>query len=189
MSWMTWRLINMKVLMIFTNGLEECEGLIARDIFMRSGLEVEMMNINDEEEIISSHQLEIKVKPFHEDVDEFAALVIPGGKAGTINNDSSSRIDDLLNKFAKEGKLIAAICAAPSILGKRDYLKGKRYTCYPGWQDESYGIYTGEEVVKDEKFITGRSMYYTSQFALEIVEYLLGKDTRIKIENQIKGIK
>ena len=49
--------------MIFTNGLEECEGLIARDIFMRSGLEVEMMNINNEENIISSHQLEIKVNP------------------------------------------------------------------------------------------------------------------------------
>ena len=112
--------------MIFTNGLEECEGLIARDIFMRSGIEVEMMNINNEENIISSHQLEIKVNPYHEDVSSYDALVIPGGKAGTINNDSSTRIDYLLNEFNKNNRLIAAICAAPSILGKRGYLKNRK---------------------------------------------------------------
>ena len=93
-------------------------------------------------------------------------------------------------KYFNKGKLVAAICAAPSLLGNNGLLKGKKYTCYPGWENESFGgTYTGKEVVKDGNLITARSMYYSTDFGLAIVEYLLGKDVRLDIERKVKGIK
>ena len=87
------------------------------------------------------------------------------------------------------GKLIASICAAPSILGELGLLKEKKYTCYPGWESESFkGTYTGKEMEIDGNTITARSMYYSTDFGLTIIEYLLGKEKRIEIENQVKGI-
>lgn len=177
----------MKALMIVSQGLEECEGLVTRDILLRSGIEVTMMSLNNEEEITSSHKLDIKVLPYFNDYQSYDLLILPGGKVGTLNNDNNPKINELLDFFIRN-KSVAAICAAPSILGKRGYLKNKKYTCYPGWEKEEYGIYTGEEVVKDGNIITGRSMYFTNDFALKIVESLLGKEKRIEIEKQIKGI-
>ena len=142
---------NMKILMIVTDGVEEIEALMARDIFIRSGMEVKMMNINNNEVIHSSHQLKIDVESFNSDYSSFDALMLPGGKVGTTNMDNCSLIDEIISYFVKAGKLVSAICAAPSILGKRGYLKGHQYTCYPGWNNDEYGEYTGQGVVESGK--------------------------------------
>ena len=123
------------------------------------------------------------------DVSSFDALVIPGGKIGTLNIDSFSGFNQIIKEFVDHQKLVAAICAAPSILGKRNYLKGHKYTCYPGWEKEEYGIYTGKPVEKSGRFITGKSMYYTADFALEIIRELLSEEDYSLVHDQIKGIK
>ena len=175
--------------MLLTNGTEEVEALMARDVLLRAGLEVDLMNIDNETEIVSSHQVLLKVLPYSNEFDKYDALMIPGGKRGVINIDNSSAIDEILDHFINHHKLIGAICAAPSILGKRGYLENKKYTCYPGWEKEEYGIYTGKEVEKDVHLITGRSVNYTSKYALEIINHFLGPKEKKRIQDQINGIK
>ena len=181
----------MKILILIASGVEEIEALAPRDLFLRAGLEVDMMGIDNNTSIISSHKLGIDILPFdpnyiHKNYD---ALMIPGGKVGTTNIDNSPYIDEILSYFITNDKLVSAICAAPSILGKRGYLKDKEYTCYPGWEKEEYGIYLNAGVVSSGNFITGRSVYYSFPFAIKIIEHLLGHDLSEKIDNQIKGIR
>ena len=178
-----------KVLMLVTDGVEEIEALSARDVLIRAGLEVEMMNIDERYEILSSHQLLIKVVPFHKDYEHYDCLYIPGGKRGVINLDNFILLDEVIKAFLEGQKLIASICAGPSLLGKRGYLKDKKFTCYPGWQEGYSGIYTGNEVCQDGNLLTGRSMYFTNDFALLIIKAMLGEEQAEKIKNQIQGIK
>lgn len=178
-----------KVLMLVTNGVEEIEALSARDVFIRAGLEVEMMNIKDEFEIVSSHQLLIKVVPFHKNYQTFDCLYIPGGKLGVTNLDNFILLDEVIKHFLEHQKVVASVCAGPSLLGKRGYLKDRRFTCYPGWEVGYEGIYTGAEVMEDENILTGRSMYFTNDFALLVVKKLLGEEQFLKIKNQIQGVK
>lgn len=93
-------------------------------------------------------------------------------------------------ELAKKGGLVAAIGEAPSILGKLELLKGKKYTCLPEYEDEAFkGTYTGKEVEIDGKIITAKSPYSSYEFALAIVESLFGKAERNRIDKDIKGIK
>ena len=178
-----------KVLMLVTDGVEEIEALSARDVFMRAGLEVEMMGIDERYEILSSHKLLIKVVPFHKNFQQFDCLYIPGGKLGVQNLDNFILLDEVIKAFLEGEKLIASICAGPSLLGKRGYLKDKKFTCYPGWQEGYPGIYTGNEICQDGNLLTGRSMYFTNDFALLIIKAMLGEEQAEKIKNQIQGIK
>ena len=125
---------------------------------------------------------------------KYDAFVLPGGGLGVKNVKDECAKDaafrNVIIEMAKMNKLVAAICAAPSIIGELGLLKGKRYTCYPGFSSDSFeGKYTAEEVVIDGNIITGRSMYYSVDFGLAIVEYLLGKEKRNEIEIQVKGLK
>ena len=178
-----------KVLMLVTDGVEEIEALSARDVFLRAGLDVEMMNIDDRFEILSSHQLLIKVVPFHKGFDKYDALYIPGGKRGVQNLDNFILLDEVIKAFLEGEKLVASICAGPSLLGKRGYLKDRHFTCYPGWEVGYDGEYTGAETCEDGNLLTGRSMYFTNDFALLVIKKLLGEEETLRIANQIKGIK
>ena len=178
-----------KVLILVTDGVEEIEALSARDVFLRAGLEVEMMGIDDRYEILSSHKLLIKVVPFHKGFEHFDCLYIPGGKLGVQNLDNFILLDEVIKVFLEGEKLVASICAGPSLLGKRGYLKEREFTCYPGWEIGYEGIYTGKEVCEDHNILTGRSMYFTNDFSLLVIKRLLGEEMSLKIENQIKGIK
>ena len=178
-----------KVLMLVTDGVEEIEALSARDCFIRAGLEVEMMGIDERYEILSSHKLLIKVNPFHKGYEHFDCLYIPGGKLGVQNLDNFILLDEVIKAFLEGQKVIASICAGPSLLGKRGYLKERQFTCYPGWEVGYEGIYNGKETCKDGKILTGRSMYFTNDFAILVIQELLGVEMASKIKNQIQGIK
>ena len=79
--------------------------------------------------------------------------------------------------FAEKGKPIAAICAAPMVLGKLGLLKGKKATCYPGFEQYLEGAEcVGEHVVRDGNIITGMGPGAAMEFALAIVELLAGKE-------------
>jgi 4-methyl-5(b-hydroxyethyl)-thiazole monophosphate biosynthesis len=105
---------------------------------------------------------------------------------GTINLGASETVLRIIGEFASQGKLVAAICAAPSVLGEAGLLQGKKATCYPGFEDKLIGAFSCEdEVVEDGNVITSRGMGTAIPFALEIVRYFMGDETAEELR---KGI-
>ena len=186
----------MKVLVLHHHGNEITEFIAPIDIFKRAGIEVHVVyNTSLDKPLVSEGNIDKAIWNYWNSLNEYDALIVPGGKRGVASfadmffHPKSSLSEDIKN-FFNSGKLVAAICAAPSLLGKNGLLIGKKYTCYPGWESDSFkGTYTGKEVEVDGNLITGRSMYYSTDFGLQIVEYLLGKEKRLEIERKVKGIK
>lgn len=182
----------MKVLMIYADGFEDVEALATRDVLVRAGISVYDAKINDDEElVISSHIVALSgFKSLKNiDVNEFAAIILPGGSKGVNNLLKSIEVDRLVKEFYEKHKLVCAICAAPMVLGKNGLLHNRKYTCYPGCNEGLDGIYTGEEVVVSDNIVTARSMLYSIPFGLKIIELLLDKECSDRIYKQIAGMK
>ena len=141
--------------------------------------------------MVSSHKMSLigfkSLKNIN--VNEFEAIILPGGSRGVNNLLKSSEVDYLVKEFNRLGKWVCAICAAPMVLGKNGLLHNKKYTCYPGCNEGLDGIYTGEELVVTDNIVTARSMLYSVPFGLKIIELLLGKSDRDRIYSQIAGLK
>lgn len=179
----------MKGLIILADGFEDVEAIGTIDILRRSGIEIKTCAISSIN-IVTSHNIKIEADCLLKDLEEeYDFLVIPGGRAVSTILDKSKEIDELIKEFAKKNKLIAAICAAPSLVGKLGYLKNKEFTCFPGFEDKVIdGKYSSNKgVVVSGNFITSKAMGYTNDFALSIVEFLQGKKQREKIANSIIG--
>ena len=182
----------MKVLMLFADGFEDVEAIATRDVLIRAGINVIDAKIDENREIVvSSHKvsltgfLDIK----NVNVDDYEALILPGGSLGVNNLLSSNAVDDLVIKFNEAHKWVCAICAAPMVLGQNNLLVDKRFTCYPGCETNIDGIYTGEEVVVTDNIVTARSMLFSIPFGLKIVELLVGKEISDKVNRQIAGLR
>lgn len=93
----------------------------------------------------------------------------------------------MLQKFQKDGKLLAAICAAPSVLGKYHCLEGKKATCYPGWEDKLTGAeHLTDGVVRDGNVVTGRGLGFAIDEGLELVKILVDEETSEKVKAEIQ---
>ena len=165
---------------VFTaDGFEEIEGLTVVDLMRRAGAQVQMVSISDGLAVKGSHGIEIKADTFFEDVDFGQAdlLVLPGGMPGTLHLGEHQGLTKLLTETAAQGKRVAAICAAPSVLGGLGLLKGKRAVCYPGFEDKLTGAQVGtEEVVTDGNITTSRGLGTAIPFALELISLLFGQE-------------
>ena len=177
--------------MFLANGFEDTEALSTRDVLIRAGIEMVTASIDENRQVQSSFGLTLLAdKPIGviNSLNEFDFLVLPGGGRGTENLYNSNEVDRVIKHFIEKDKLIAAICAAPSILGRRGYLKGYKYTCFAGCNKGiEDALFTGDEVTVDGNFITGRSMKYSIPFALAIVEKLLGSAVKEKVLVGLKG--
>lgn len=168
-----------KVCVFFGTGYEEIEALTVVDILRRQGIETQMVSVMGEMTVTGSHQIPVVMDSLIEEVDfsKVDVLVLPGGLAGTKNLEACELLMEQVDAFAASGKTVCAICAAPSILGHRGLLKGKKAIAYPGFEDQLEGaqvIY--EAAVQDGNIITGRGMGCSIAFALKIVEYLAGEE-------------
>ena len=165
---------------VFTaDGFEEIEGLTVVDLMRRAGAQVQMVSISDGLAVKGSHGIEIKADTFFEDVDFGQAdlLVLPGGMPGTLHLGVHQGLTKLLTETVAQGKRVAAICAAPSVLGGLGLLKGKRAVCYPGFEDKLTGAQVGtEEVVTDGNITTSRGLGTAIPFALELISLLFGQE-------------
>ena len=165
---------------VFTaDGFEEIEGLTVVDLMRRAGAQVQMVSISDGLAVKGSHGIEIKADTFFEDVDFGQAdlLVLPGGMPGTLHLGEHQGLTKLLTETAAQGKRVAAICAAPSVLGGLGLLKEKRAVCYPGFEDKLTGAQVGtEEVVTDGNITTSRGHGTAIPFALELISLLFGQE-------------
>lgn len=174
---------------VFTaDGFEEIEGLTVVDLMRRAGAQVQMVSISDGLAVKGSHGIEIKADTFFDDVDFDQAdlLVLPGGMPGTLHLGEHEGLTGLLQDFAAKGKRVAAICAAPSVLGGLGLLKGKRAVCYPGFEDKLTGTQVEmEEVVTDGCITTSRGLGTAIPFALELISLLFGPEKAEEIKKSV----
>ena len=166
------------------DGFEEIEAVTIIDVLRRAGLKVVTVSVTGNRIVKGSHNIEIKADALFEEVDYTIGemIILPGGMPGSKNLNEHKGIKAQILNYQKSGKFIAAICAAPIVLGDLGILKGKRAVCYPGY--ESY--LTGAEVlsisyVVDDNIITGRGAGVALQFSLEIVRIVKGEESAIML--------
>lgn len=159
----------------FAEGFEEVEALTVVDLLRRSGIDNEMISITGKQEVTGSHKIEIKTDALIEDVDfdKLDGIVLPGGGPGYTNLEKCAYLCQKVTEFSKSGKLVAAICGAPSILGHLGILEGKRATIFPGMEEHLKGAKVlFDSVVCDQNIITSRGMGTSVDFGLALIEYL-----------------
>lgn len=174
----------MKTMIIVNNGLEECEALMTYDLLFRAGIDVELVGFT--QEICSSHNVIFKAHKLLDDInpDEYECLVLPGGMPGTLNLENDERVQKLIDRFVKEGKYIAAICAAPSILIHKGLLQNEKFICYPGFES---GLTPGKEkAIQDGKFITAKGLGAAVEFSYLIIDNLKDKETADEVIKKIQ---
>lgn len=166
-------------------GFEEIEALTVVDVLRRAGINVDTVGVMGSM-VTGSHGVRVMAdkKLLEINADDYDGIVLPGGNPGYLNLGRSSKIIEILKKFDAEGKLIAAICAAPSILAKAGVLEAKKATIYPGMEKE-LPYPRGERVVIDGKIITSQAPGTAMEFALAIVEFLAGKDRAFQMKRQL----
>ena len=170
----------MKTIFVFlAEGFEEIEALTPVDVLRRAGLSVQTVSVMDEQVVAGAHGVPVLAdKMFAEINPEDAEMILlPGGLPGATNLDAHEGLNRMILDFAAAEKSLAAICAAPLVLGNRGLLQGKKATCYPGFETYLQGAeYTAALVEKDGNIITGKGPGAAMEFAFAIVEKYCGID-------------
>lgn len=179
----------MKKLYIFlADGFEEIEGLTVVDIARRAGIEVDMVSITGKKMIEGAHGICISADILFDnhDFSDADMLVLPGGMPGTNALMEHEALRNLLMDFDKKKKNIAAICAAPSVLGVNGLLTGKKAVCYPGFEEKLHGADVSyDNVAVDGHIITSRGMGTAIEFALAIVTKLVDEEASDRLAKAI----
>ncbi len=169
-----------KVYIFLANGFEEIEGLTVIDMLRRADVDIASVSISDTLQVTGSHNIKVQADIGLGDVnyDDGCMFVLPGGLPGTTNLGECAVLTQLLKQAAKDGKYIAAICAAPSVPGKLGLLKGRRATCYPGFENTLDGA-----IPQNRRCALRRTFHYKSghgraaiEFAAQIIAVL--KDSK-----------
>lgn len=173
-----------RVYIFLADGLEEIEGLTVVDILRRGKVDISTVSVEGRKQIEGSHGIRLETDCVLEETDfgDAAMFVLPGGMPGTLHLGACTKLTDMLVKANEEKKLIAAICAAPSVLGDLGILSGKEAVCYPGFEDRLKGAVIGDRnVVVSENVITSRGMGTAIPFALTLLSIMKDKDTADQI--------
>lgn len=177
------------IYVFLAKGFEEIEALCVVDFLRRAELEVCTVGINGKI-IAGSHGI-----PVFCDLDEsevkadksLQAIVLPGGMPGTLNLEKSKTVNDLIDYSVENSVKICAICAAPSILGHKGLLKGRKACCFPGFENELEGAEISNDFVCcDGNFITAKGMGSAISFSQKIVEELVNKQSADKIKDSLQ---
>jgi 4-methyl-5(b-hydroxyethyl)-thiazole monophosphate biosynthesis len=169
-----------KVFVFFAEGFEEIEAVATMDVLLRGALDVTSVSVSGNLQVTGAHGITVKADVLFEETDFSSGmmLILPGGMPGASNLNAHAGVKTLLKQYAENGKKIAAICAAPLVLGGLDLLQGKKATAYPGFESTLKGaVFVESNVVKDGSVITGRGPGFALDFGLAIVEELAGKTT------------
>ncbi len=175
------------IAILLADGFEEIEALTPLDLLRRVGLDVKTVGITSKI-AVGSHGIPVvtDLLPDEVNLDEVTMAIFPGGMPGSLNLDASPFTDKIIDAVTKNGGRLAAICAAPLVLGRRGLLSGKRATCYPGFEKELVGATaTGEGVVTDGSITTARGMGVSLAFAKELISLVLGKEKAEEISRSI----
>lgn len=177
-----------KVCVFLADGFEEIEGLTVVDLLRRVQIEVNMVSITGEMTVHGAHGIDVQADELFENMnyEEQDMLVLPGGMPGTIHLGQHEGLEKLLRTFYEQKKYIAAICAAPSVLGKYGFLQEREATSYPGFEKELVGAkYVTDAVAVSDFVITSRGMGTAIDFSLAIITQLVGKERANQIAEAI----
>lgn len=176
------------VYVFLAEGFEEIEAISPIDILRRGGVEVKTVGAQNSA-VKGAHNITFNTDIRETDIDykELEAVVLPGGMPGTANLEKSKAVLSAI-KYAKEnGKLICAICAAPSVIGKMGLLKGKKAICYPGFEKYLKGAQILEQpVVTDGNIITAKGPGVASEFGFSILKAIKGESISSRIKKDMQ---
>ena len=177
------------VYVFLADGFEEGEAVIPVDIMRRAGIEVTLVSITEEKLVVSSHGVKVLAE---RSIGELGTelpdgVFLPGGMPGAVNLSQCWALNEMILRMNAEGRLVSAICASPSVvLANLMILDGRDATCYPGCEKYSKKRdFIDSGVVVDGNIITGMSVGYAPDMALEIVSYLLGGEKADEIYDEI----
>jgi 4-methyl-5(b-hydroxyethyl)-thiazole monophosphate biosynthesis len=173
-----------KVAVILADGFEEVEAMAIIDVLRRAEIEVTVAGLHDGP-VASARKVRVVPDALIDAVraDEFDMIVLPGGQPGADNLNADQRVKELVRSFAAKGKITAAICAAPYVLGNAGVLAGKRATAYPSYRDRLAGaLYEEKTVVEDGNVLTSKGPGTALCFGLAIAARLAGKEKASKIK-------
>ncbi len=167
----------MKTYIFLANGFEEIEALYPWDLLLRAGVDVTLVSINDDTAVTGTHGLTVNADITAKELvlpEGEICTVLPGGMPGASNLDADTTVDRYIAHSAKNGHL-AAICAAPFVLGRRGLLDQKEATCFPGFEDELKGAFISDKkVVTSGNVTTARGMGVAFEFGKELIRVLCG---------------
>ncbi|ATZ20796.1 DJ-1 family glyoxalase III [Mesoplasma coleopterae] len=176
-----------KVAIILHENFEESEAIVTIDILRRSEIIVDIYNIQEKDFQVGSHNITVKTEYKIESLnsDNYDGIVIPGGPG--INNLFDNEILlNLIRDFNSSNKLISAICAAPQILGQAGVIDGIKIVKFPTSNKYLEKAFVQEkDSIIDKNIVTGSSIGTVVPFALNIIEYLQGKEQKEKIKQQL----
>ena len=171
------------------DGLEEVECLATADVLIRAGVKVKLVSITGKKEVKGAHGFGIHADTLLHEIDPMKAdlLFLPGGMPGTKNLMACKPLCDALVQSDAAGKRLAAICAAPSILGQLGLLKDRKATCYPGFEDALTGAkLTGAGVVTDGNITTARGLGYALDLGIELASLLVDRPVALQVKDSIQ---
>ena len=175
------------IAVLLADGFEEIEALTPVDMLRRAGLEVLTVGITSKI-AVGAHGISVICDKLPEeiDLDMISTVILPGGMPGSLNLDASAFTDEILKSVNARGGRIAAICAAPLVLGRRGLLEGKRATCYPGFENELVGAtVTDESVITYGNITTARGMGVALDFSKELISLLVTKEKAEELSSAI----
>ena len=177
-----------KVSVLLADGFEEIEALTVVDLLRRAQIYVGTVSIMEDYVVHGAHGINVQAEDLFEEVNfaDVDVIVLPGGMPGTTNLKEHEGVKRVVLDFGEKGKTLAAICAAPTVLGELGLLKGKRITCYPSVETEIQGaVITKTPVAVDGNIITSRGVGTAIDFALELIAVLMGRERALKVAESI----
>ncbi|MBO7217871.1 MAG: DJ-1/PfpI family protein [Clostridia bacterium] len=179
------------IYVFLADGFEEIEALATVDVLRRAEIETVTVGVGTKTPV-GTHNIKVEADITEEEAtaENITGVVLPGGLPGAWNLLASKRVEELTRYCFENGKLVTAICAAPSVLGDWGMLNGKKATCYPGFEDRLSGAEVcPDAAVSDGFVITGKGAGAALEFAFKIVEKLCSKEKAESIKEAMQCIR
>ncbi len=174
---------------LFAPGFEEVEGLTVVDLLRRANINTSIIGV-EEKKVTGAHDVTITTDKTLDEVniDQLDALILPGGAPGFKNLRKNKTVLSMITEANEKKKIVAAICASPSVLATAGVLEGKKATIYPGMEEEikkGGGTFQDDLVVVDDTIVTSKGPATTMLFALKLIELLKDKETSEDVKNKV----
>ncbi len=172
----------------FAEGFEEVEAVTPLDYLKRAGIKIMSVGVGGKN-ITGAHGITVECDITVDEISidsDLVGIILPGGMPGTINLEENQQVQCAIDYCSENNKLIAAICAAPSVLGHKGLLKGKNAVCYPGFEkDLTDANIPNEFAVCDGNIITAKGAGSASEFAFLIISYLISENKAKEIKQSV----
>lgn len=171
----------MKGIILLANHFEDVEAVCTIDVLRRAKIELDLVSVTGSLELTTQSNIRLCAEKLIEDVtlEEYDFVVLPGGKAIFETHLTSDVTNKVIKYFIEQNKLVCAICAAPMVLAP--YLENKTFTCFPSCEGDIKGNYTSSKVEVVGNIITSKAAGTTFDFSYEIIKYLKGEETALKV--------